>query len=150
MYNGNFGGYSNDRSLTPPVKEGEELDVTVEAVGEKGDGIAKVQGFVLFVPGTSAGDRVRIKITRVLAKVGFGQKVGEAQSQDSRPEPEPVEEFDPKPELDSESFGDEDDMDDEDSEDQKGDSEEESDEPLDDESEDEDTSDEESDEEKTE
>jgi predicted RNA-binding protein with TRAM domain len=35
-----------------PVQEGEEYDVVIEAVGEKGDGIAKVKNFVLFVPGT--------------------------------------------------------------------------------------------------
>ena len=41
-----FGG----RQSFAPVREGEELDVKIEAVGEKGDGIAKVKGFVLFVP----------------------------------------------------------------------------------------------------
>ncbi|MDP6294220.1 MAG: TRAM domain-containing protein, partial [Candidatus Woesearchaeota archaeon] len=50
----------------PPVSVGEEIDVTIEAVGEKGDGIAKKEGFVLFVPGVKEGDQVRIKITKVL------------------------------------------------------------------------------------
>jgi len=48
-----------------PVKEGDELDVTIEAVGRRGDGIAKVENFVVFVPGTKAGDRVKVKITSV-------------------------------------------------------------------------------------
>ena len=30
-----------------PVNVGDELDVKIEAVGEKGDGIAKKEGFVL-------------------------------------------------------------------------------------------------------
>ena len=68
-----------------PVKVGDELDVKIEAVGEKGDGIAKKDGFVLFVPGTKQGDQVRIKVTRVLQKVGFaeviGQPTGEQQSE---------------------------------------------------------------------
>jgi len=67
---GGFGG------PTPPVKVGEEIDVTIEAVGEKGDGIAKKNGFVIFVPGVTAGQQVRIKVTRVLRKVGFGEVVG--------------------------------------------------------------------------
>ncbi|MEM3589879.1 MAG: TRAM domain-containing protein [Candidatus Bathyarchaeia archaeon] len=46
-----------------PVKEGEEYDVTIEAVGKRGDGIAKVENFVIFVPGTREGDRVRVRIT---------------------------------------------------------------------------------------
>ncbi|MDP7181809.1 MAG: TRAM domain-containing protein [Candidatus Woesearchaeota archaeon] len=59
----------------PPVSVGEEIDVTIEAVGEKGDGIAKKEGFVLFVPGVKEGDQVRIKITKVLNKVGFAEVV---------------------------------------------------------------------------
>ena len=60
-----------------PVKVGDELNEKVEAVGEKGDGIAKKDGFVLFVPNTKQGDEVRIRITRVLPKVGFAEVVGE-------------------------------------------------------------------------
>ena len=60
-----------------PVKVGDELDVKIEAVGEKGDGIAKKDGFVLFVPGAKQGDEVRIRVTRVLQKVGFAEIAGE-------------------------------------------------------------------------
>ena len=66
-----------------PVKVGDELDVKIEAVGEKGDGIAKKDGFVLFVPGAKQGDEVRIRVTRVLQKVGFAEVVGEKSSNDS-------------------------------------------------------------------
>lgn len=65
------GGFGGNRFA--PVKQGEELDVTIEAVGAKGDGIAKKNGFVIFVPGVKAGDTVHIKITRVLSKVAFGE-----------------------------------------------------------------------------
>ena len=61
-----------------PVKEGDTLDVKIEAVGEKGDGIAKKDGFVLFVPNTHEGDEVKIKINRVLRRVGFAEVVGKA------------------------------------------------------------------------
>src|SRR3989338_3060116 len=60
-----------------PVKVGDELEVKIEAVGEKGDGIAKEKGFVLFVPNTKQGDTVRIRVTRVLRNVGFAEVVGE-------------------------------------------------------------------------
>jgi predicted RNA-binding protein with TRAM domain len=46
-----------------PVKEGEEYEVTIEAVGRKGDGIAKIENFVIFVPGTHEGDKVKVRIT---------------------------------------------------------------------------------------
>lgn len=56
-----------------PVKEGETYTVTIEAVGGKGDGIAKVRGFVLFVPKTKKGDYLKIKVTKVLDNVGFAE-----------------------------------------------------------------------------
>jgi len=56
-----------------PVREGDIIDVTIESVGGKGDGIARVSGFVIFVPATKQGDRVKIKVTRVLRKFAFGE-----------------------------------------------------------------------------
>ncbi len=72
---GGRGGGSAGRSFAP-VKVGEELDVKIEAVGEKGDGVAKVKGFVLFVPNVKEGQTVKIRVTRVLSKVGFAEVVG--------------------------------------------------------------------------
>ena len=56
-----------------PVDVGETYEVTINAVGEKGDGIARVKGFVLFVPGVQKGEVVKIRVTKVLPKVGFAE-----------------------------------------------------------------------------
>jgi len=96
-----------------PVKVGDELDVNVEAVGEKGDGVAKKDGFVIFVPGAKEGQTVRIRVTRVLRKMGFGEIVGDAAAADSPEQPEegsqktPEAEAEPEPVEDSEDFGEE-------------------------------------------
>ncbi|MBI2134957.1 TRAM domain-containing protein [Candidatus Woesearchaeota archaeon] len=74
------------REKFAPVKVGDEIDVKIEAVGEKGDGIAKKEGFVLFVPNTKEGQEVRIKVTRVLRNVGFAEVVGEAGSSSEQSE----------------------------------------------------------------
>lgn len=58
-----------------PVKVGEEYEVNITAVGGKGDGIAKVKGFVLFVSGAKKGDFLKVRITKVLANVGFAESV---------------------------------------------------------------------------
>ena len=58
-----------------PVEEGEVYDVTIQDIARQGDGIARIEGFVIFVPGTKAGDEVRIKIERVLPKYGFASLV---------------------------------------------------------------------------
>ncbi|RLG09298.1 hypothetical protein DRN73_10150 [Candidatus Pacearchaeota archaeon] len=91
----------------PPVKEGEEIDVKIESIGAKGDGIAKVKGFVVFVKGVEKNETCRIKITKVLDKVGFGEKIGPAQGpvEEERQEiPEPPVEEEPE---DTENFGEE-------------------------------------------
>lgn len=64
------------RKSFAPVRVGDVVDLTIEAVGEKGDGVAKVKGFVIFVPKAKQGETVKVKITRVLQKVGFGEIVG--------------------------------------------------------------------------
>ncbi len=60
----------------PPVKEGDELEVKIEGVGSQGDGIARVKGFVIFVPGAKLDETVKIKVTKVGRNVGFADKVG--------------------------------------------------------------------------
>ncbi len=105
-------GFNDNRQS--PVAVGEELNVRIEAVGEKGDGIAKKSGFVLFVPNTKAGDHVKIKVTKVLSKVGFAEVIGNADSAPSESHDHhhehhhapPQRHEDPKYE-DSDSFGDE-------------------------------------------
>lgn len=64
-----------DRSEDPPVKAGETYVVSINAVGEKGDGIARVKGFVLFIPNVQKGDYVKIKVVKVLPKVGFAEAI---------------------------------------------------------------------------
>lgn len=70
--------YGRERRNFAPVNVGDEIDLKIEAVGAKGDGIAKVKGFVIFVPSTQLGQECRVRITRVLRKVGFGECIGEA------------------------------------------------------------------------
>ena len=92
-----------------PVNVGDEFDVKIEAVGEKGDGIAKKDGFVLFVPNTNIGDEVKISVTKILKTAGFAEVVGEgsAEKEESKEEPEPEEqEAEEKEETeDTEDFG---------------------------------------------
>ncbi|MBP1908412.1 TRAM domain-containing protein [Methanolobus bombayensis] len=63
----------NREESTAPVDAGETYDVTIEDIAREGDGIARVSGFVIFVPGTSVGDEVTIKVTKVLRKFAFGE-----------------------------------------------------------------------------
>lgn len=68
---------SGGRGLPIPVEEGKVYDVRVEDVGSKGDGIARVEGFVVIVPNTKVGDTVKVRVTKVLRRVAFGEVVTE-------------------------------------------------------------------------
>ncbi len=56
-----------------PVNEGENYDVKIESVGRDGDGIARVNGFVIFVPNTKIGDELKIRVTKVTRRVAFAE-----------------------------------------------------------------------------
>ncbi len=60
---------------TAPIQEGEEYEVKIEDVGKEGDGITRIEGFVVFVPDTKEGDEVKVKITSVRRRFAFAEKV---------------------------------------------------------------------------
>lgn len=58
-----------------PVSEGDVVDVKIDAVGGKGDGIGKIDNFVIFVKGAKAGETVKAKITEVKRTFAVAEKV---------------------------------------------------------------------------
>ncbi len=54
---------------------GKEYDVTISEISQRGDGIARIQGFVIFVVGAKAGERLKIKVTQVGERFGTAQVV---------------------------------------------------------------------------
>ena len=63
------------RRLTAPVRAGDELEISIEDVGSEGDGIAKVEGFTVFVPDTETGETLRVRVTDVKPRFGFAERV---------------------------------------------------------------------------
>lgn len=60
---------------TTPVTVGAEYDAKIEGISCLGDGKAKVDGFVVFVPGTQVGDQVRFQVDRIMSRCAIGHKV---------------------------------------------------------------------------
>ncbi len=56
------------------VKEGDIIDVKIELVGNNKEGVAKYNDYVIFVPDTVEG-QLKVKITKILEKVAFAEKV---------------------------------------------------------------------------
>lgn len=75
---GGSSGSSGGSDYEKPVKEGEEYDVTVEAVGAKGDGVCKVNNFVVFVRGAQQGETVRVRVNKVFKRFAVAELVGGA------------------------------------------------------------------------
>ena len=48
-----------------PVELGQEYEGEIEDISRRGDGIAKIEGFVIFVANAKKGDHVKFKITKV-------------------------------------------------------------------------------------
>ncbi|WP_309492194.1 TRAM domain-containing protein [Candidatus Hecatella orcuttiae] len=59
-----------------PVEVGKEYDVDIMETSRRGEGIARIQGFVVFVPETKPGDHVKIKVTRIGRRCANAEVVG--------------------------------------------------------------------------
>lgn len=51
--------------------EGNIYEVMIEDVGRKGDGVARMDRYIIYVPGTAKGTRTKIKINKVTGNVAF-------------------------------------------------------------------------------
>lgn len=57
-----------------PVEVGKEYEVDVTEVSQKGDGVARVQGFVIFVKGGKVGEKTKVKISSVGPRFAIAEK----------------------------------------------------------------------------
>ena len=63
----------DDQDYDKPVSEGDVVELEIEDLGSKGDGIARVEGFVVFVPGGEVDQEYDVEITSVGRKFAFGE-----------------------------------------------------------------------------
>ena len=73
---GGFGRRERGGFIPKPVEVGKEYDVNIEELSSRGEGIARVQGLVIFVPNTKQGEHVKIKVTRISRRFAEAQVVG--------------------------------------------------------------------------
>ena len=70
--------FGSDRprfNMKKPVEVDKEYEAEIEDISRRGDGIARIEGFVIFVPNTKQGERVRFKVTRVGSRFATGELV---------------------------------------------------------------------------
>jgi len=61
--------------LTAPVAAGDELTVEITDEGREGDGIARVEGFTVFVADADVGEEVEIRIEDVKPRFAFAERL---------------------------------------------------------------------------
>ena len=62
-------------SYSKPVEEGKEYEFDIKEVSRRGDGVARVEGFVVFIPQTKPGDHVKVKIISVGPRFATGEVI---------------------------------------------------------------------------
>lgn len=62
-------------NLKKPVELDKEYEAEIHEISRRGDGIAKIEGFIIFVPNTKQGEHVKFKITRVGNRFAIGELV---------------------------------------------------------------------------
>jgi predicted RNA-binding protein with TRAM domain len=58
-----------------PVGLGQEYEVEITEKSRRGEGIARIEGLVIFVPNTNPGDHPTVKITRISRNFAEAQVV---------------------------------------------------------------------------
>ncbi|MEM2118056.1 MAG: TRAM domain-containing protein [Candidatus Bathyarchaeia archaeon] len=79
---GGFRGRGGGSRFPPkPVEIGKEYEVDIQETSRRGEGIARIQGLVTFVPNTKPGEHVTIKITRISRRFAEAEVVGKGEAE---------------------------------------------------------------------
>ena len=77
---GSRGGFGGGGFGGPkPVEVGKEYDVQISEISRQGDGIARIQGFVIFVKGGKVGQKTKIKVVNVGSRFATAEITTSAQ-----------------------------------------------------------------------
>lgn len=60
-------------NVKKPVEVDKEYEAQIEDTSRRGDGIAKIEGFIIFVANAKQGETVKFKVTRVGDRFATGE-----------------------------------------------------------------------------
>jgi len=87
-------GRENRRNFGPkrfppkPVEIGKEYDVEILELSRRGEGIARIEGLVCFIPDTNPGEHVKVRITRISSRFAEGEAVEKLEGEQAEEKPE--------------------------------------------------------------
>lgn len=56
-----------------PLSKNQIMEMEIAGLSSDGNGVGRVEGMAVFVPGTAPGDRLRVRIVKVLSRYAFGR-----------------------------------------------------------------------------
>lgn len=68
-----LGWADNNAQNNDEIQIGNELDLTITAVGSRGDGIAKHKGYTVIVYNAKINDKVKVTVERITGKIIFAR-----------------------------------------------------------------------------
>jgi translation initiation factor 2 subunit 2 len=57
------------------LQEGQELDVEIQSVSKRGDGVVRMGRYIMYVPRSKPGQKLKIRITRISGSIVFTEHV---------------------------------------------------------------------------
>ncbi len=66
-----------ERARAFELKAGDTHDLLIQDIGDKGDGVAKIDKYIIYVPGVSKGEQVKVRIENVSGTRGFARVIRE-------------------------------------------------------------------------
>lgn len=57
------------------LNEGREINVPIDDISSKSDGISRIRGFPMIVPRSKVGERMRVKILKIGEKFAIAEKM---------------------------------------------------------------------------
>ena len=69
---------SSKSDTSNELRAGDVIEVLIHDVGKKGDGVGRVLNYLIIVPGTAKGSRVKVKITNISGTTAFGNVTQDA------------------------------------------------------------------------
>ncbi|WP_096201796.1 23S rRNA (uracil(1939)-C(5))-methyltransferase RlmD [Bacillus sp. FJAT-45350] len=70
-----------------PVEKNQIVEVTIEDLTHDGAGVAKVNGFTLFIPKALPGEKAKVKVVKIKKGYGFGRVMEYSEMSTDRTEP---------------------------------------------------------------
>ncbi|WCK55116.1 23S rRNA (uracil(1939)-C(5))-methyltransferase RlmD [Aneurinibacillus sp. Ricciae_BoGa-3] len=73
--------------LDLPVEKNQQIELTIEDLSHEGNGVGRVEGYTVFVPGALPGERVSVAITKLKKQYGYARLLDIVSASEDRREP---------------------------------------------------------------